>query len=371
MFKRSVILGYSRVFDSIEKQVSIMFTIDPEKRTCGDSSSKSTHWRLSRICLFFTLSAACSHVTSDFVLAQGAGSNQASGEKQLIRSQDNWPIVFTYYKPKTAGENTPSVILLHKKNGNRLVWNSFAKRLQAQGYAVFAVDLRKHGESKSSVEAAVSSDKKKKRRRRKKRKSTRSVDLKKLDYERMVTWDLEALKKFLVEEHQAKKLNIRKLAIIAAQESVPIAINFAARDWNKSPHDDHALPQLKTPRGQDVRALVLLSPNDKVPGVLTGKPISFLKVPARKVAVFIAYGAEDTLDDEQSEKMFKKFSGPKGNEKRMELHKYGRVKFRGTDMLRLGGGIKLQEQMLGFLNKYVKSPSPPVKWRDRRSRLRT
>ena len=57
------------------------------------------------------------------------------------------------------------------------------------------------------------------------------------------------------------------------------------------------------------------------------------------MAVFIAYGAEDNLDDDQSEKMFKKFAGAKGNDKRMELHKYARVKFRGTDMLRLGGEI--------------------------------
>ena len=360
MFKCSVILGHSIVFNSMEMQVSIMFAINPEKRNCRDSSSKSTKWKLSRLCLFFVLLAACSHVSSGVLSAQGKGSNQTSGEKHTIRTLDGWPIVFTYYKPESAGENTPPVILLHKKNGNRLVWNKFAKRLQALGYAVFAVDLRKHGESKPAAGVAV-------KKKKQKKQPPRNVDLKKQDYERMVTRDLEALKKFIVVEHQAKKLNVRKTAIIAAQESAPIAIAFAYRDWRKRPHDDNALPQYKTPRGQDVRALVLLSPNDKVPGISTGNAISYLKT--RKMAVFIAYGAEDSLDDEQSEKMFKKFAGAKGNANRMELYKYARVKFRGTDMLRLGGRIKLQEQMLNFLNKHVKSL--PDKWRDRRSRLRT
>ncbi|MCH7989225.1 MAG: hypothetical protein IID46_08755 [Planctomycetes bacterium] len=335
-----------------------MFAIHSEKRNYLNSSTKSTNGRLSRICLIVTLLAAYSHVSTGVLSAQGKGSSSADEEKRTIRSLDGWPIAFTYYKPKSAGENTPPVILLHKKNGNRLVWNKFAKRLQVQGYAVFAVDLRKHGESKLP---AVGSNKKKKKR------SSRSIDLKKQDYERMVTRDLEGLKKFIVEEHQAKKLNVRKMAIIAAQESAPIAINFAARDWTKRPHDDSARLQDKTPRGQDVRALVLLSPNDKVPGISTGKSIGYLK--SLRIAVFIAYGAQDTLDNKQSEKMFKKFSGAKGNNERMELHKYSRVKYRGTDMLRLGGRIKLQEQMLDFLNKHVKSL--PDKWRDRRSRLRT
>ena len=336
-----------------------MFAIKSKKRNRQSSYSKSTKWRISQTCLVFALLVVFSQVTSEFLLAQGGGSNQASGEKQTIRSSDGWPIVFTYYKPESAGENTPAVILLHKIKGNRLVWKSFAKRLQTLGYAVFAVDLRKHGESKPAAGAAVSSGKKKKK------KSPRNVDLKKQDYERMVTRDLEALKKFILAEHQAKKLNVRKMAIIAAQESAPIAIAFAYRDWKKRPHDDHAQLQLKTPRGQDVRALVLLSPNDKVPGISSGNAISYLKT--RRIAVFIAYGAEDSLDDDQSEKMFKKFAGAKGNAQRMELHKYARVKFRGTDMLRLRSRIKLQEQMLSFLNKHVKSP--PAEWRDRRSRL--
>ena len=344
-----------------------MFAINPEKRTCRNSSSKWTNWRLSRICLIFTLLAAYSHVSSGVLSAQGKGSKRTSAEKHIIRSLDGWPIALTYYKPVSAGEDTPLVILLHKKKGNRIVWenNSFAKRLQTQGYAVFAVDLRKHGDSKPPAGATAISGKKK----RKPKKSSRNVDLKKQDYEKMVRLDLEALKKFIVVEHQAKKLNVRKMAIIAVQESAPIAISFAAIDWLKNPHDDNALLRYRTPRGQDVRALVLLSPNDKVPGISTGPAINVLK--ARRIAVFIAYGADDTLDDKQSEKMFKRFSSAKGNDRRMELHRYPRVKLRGTDMLgpRLRGRIKLQEQILSFLNKHVKSL--PDKWRTRKSRLTT
>src|SRR5690606_10555327 len=115
-------------------------------------------------------------------------------------------------------------ILLHGKGGDRLVWEqkgagatgkSFAAVLQDQGYAVVSVDLRKHGESKREDDKELRPD----------------------DYRAMVG-DLEAVKKFLLAEHQEKKLNINKLGIIAADDMAPVAVTFAQIDWQKKPYDD-------------------------------------------------------------------------------------------------------------------------------------
>ena len=69
----------------------------------------------------------------------------------------------------------------------------------------------------------------------------------------MVEFDMEVVKRFIQQQHQAKKLNMRKLGIVAAGSSVGVAAAFADADWNKEPYDDAPSNDMKTPRGQDVR----------------------------------------------------------------------------------------------------------------------
>jgi hypothetical protein len=104
------------------------------------------------------------------------------------------------------------------------------------------VDLRKHGESKTADE--------------------QDSTLRPNDYAAM-RGDLQAVKNFLLAEHQEKKLNISKLGIIAADDMCPVAATFTQDDWLIPPYDDAPVtdPAARTPRGQDVRALVLLSPS--------------------------------------------------------------------------------------------------------------
>ena len=65
--------------------------------------------------------------------------------------------------------------------------------------------------------------------------------------------DLEAVKKFLVEKNNDEELNVRLLTVVAADMSAVIAFNWAARDWSFPNFPGRV-------QGQDVRALVLLSP---------------------------------------------------------------------------------------------------------------
>ena len=157
---------------------------------------------------------------------------------------DGLPIAATYWpadpgKVASGTENAAVVILLHGANGDRLVWEKkptifekkpFAEVLHNEGFAVVTVDLRGHGESPLPDGRPVRA----------------------ADYQPMLG-DLEAVKKFLMDEHTAKRLNINKLGIVAADDSVPVAMEYTQYDWKKPDYDDAPTASQRTPRGRDVR----------------------------------------------------------------------------------------------------------------------
>ena len=57
-------------------------------------------------------------------------------EEQTRRTADGWSLPITYFR-SDQGKNAPVVILLHGKEGNRLVWKGLGERLQAAGYVEF------------------------------------------------------------------------------------------------------------------------------------------------------------------------------------------------------------------------------------------
>lgn len=62
-----------------------------------------------------------------------------------FESADKVEIIGTFYEsPK---ENSPAVLLLHQFGSNRKSYDDFAKRLQAKGFGVLAIDGRGFGES--------------------------------------------------------------------------------------------------------------------------------------------------------------------------------------------------------------------------------
>lgn len=291
------------------------------------------------------------------VFAQGT---TATVEKKTLTASDGWPIHITYFE-SSEGKESGVVILLHQRGGNRLVWdNRFAGRLQEEGYAVVTVDLRKHGESKSPVgiDPGVSAGSKR---------GGDANELSRMDYFQMAAADLEAVKDFLYKEHQAGKLNMRKTAIIAAEMSVPVAMNFAWKDWFKKPYDDAPTFASRTPRGQDIRAMVLISPEDVVPGLSTGKPLLDLRNPAFGISFLFCYGNKDRADRGGSRKMYQKVAGIPQNKDRTYLKSYT-SKYRGTELL--GKKLRMEEHMLAFLDKHLKQLNGPADvWRDRESKL--
>lgn len=289
------------------------------------------------------------------VLAPPVMAQQASKEdRTLAGARDSWPIHVTYY-PSRLKENAAVVVLLHMQGGSRLIWTrkgGLAEGLQKEGFAVIAADLRKHGQSKptSGVKAAG-------------KKKGGGSKLTRFDYQLMVTSDMEAIKKFIFSEHQKKRLNMRKLGVVAAGMSSPVAVLFAANDWSKKPHSDAPTVAARTPRGQDVRALVLLSPQGSLPGMTINRPMKFLK---GKAAFLVCVGERRSRVPLADANRVYNFLKPISDdpEKRINWMNSFPVQLQGTDLL--GKQIGVENVVVGFLKRYVGDLKDS--WKDRRSR---
>jgi len=286
------------------------------------------------------------------VLAQEADDKTGKEDHTLSSLRDSWPIHVTYY-PSRLKENAAVVVLLHNKGGSRLVWirkGGLAEALQNQGFAVVAVDLRKHGQSKLGGAA----DRKKK---------GSDSKLTRFDYALMVSSDMEAVKRFIFSEHQKKRLNMRKLAVVGAGMSSPVAVVFAANDHAKKPHADAPTLAARTPKGQDVRALVLLSPQGSLPGMTINRPMKYLK---GRAAFLICVGNRKSRVPLSEATRVYNYLKPISDdpEKRVNWMNPFPVQLQGTDLL--GKRIGVEGAVAAFLKRFVGDLKDP--WQDRRSR---
>lgn len=236
-----------------------------------------------------TLSLAVSS-WSDAALGQPPA---AKGVRDEILSAEGWPIHTTYYE-SAAGKESPAVILLAGAEGpdkkdarNRRVWKDTALTLQKSGFAVIAVDLRKHGDSILPVAEGA----------------TATTKMAPNDYLLMANFDLEAVKDFLLAEHKNEKLNIRKTGIVAVGSSAMVAAAFASADWAKKPYPDGPTLDSSTPRGQDVRSLIMYSPNANVKGLNSNSIMKSLSV--RQIAIHIVASKDVKEDFRNAEKIYK------------------------------------------------------------------
>lgn len=287
----------------------------------------------------------------------GQAEAQSNVRKEAVTTVDQQQIRFSYYpvlKDKGVPQEAPVAILLHGAGGSRIVWDkgsapaggkSFPETLQNEGFAVLTVDLRKHGESVTSGrDEKVLPD----------------------DYIKMSRGDLVAIKEFLKAEHQRKLLNMSKIGIVAADMSCPIAADFAELDWALPPYDDAPVVENKTPRGQDVRALVFLSPDAVAGRLLTTRAMNYLRTPQFGISLLVIAGKKDTQDKGTSKKLYELFKGRTESSVERVYFSDPDLKNRGTDLLLKAPNL-VEGPIIKFLVKHVKDIVVP--WRDRRSKL--
>ena len=145
--------------------------------------------------------------------------------------------------------------------------------------------------------------------------------------------------------------------------STPVAIAYTELDWKKTPYDDAPTLAQKTPRGQDVQALILLSPEGTAPGLNTSKSVDFIRVIGRPVLICV--GNKSKTDLATAKKMHDQLA-PKKDEKEQIIYiEQYESPLGGTNLLNKNLGV--EKHMFVFLTKHLKDHKSD--WRDRESKL--
>ena len=305
--------------------------------------------------LFALLTAFC--LTGSDCCAQTAAQppGKSNTREEIFAASDGWPIHATYYE-SAAGKESPAIILLAGAEGpdkkdarNRRVWQNTAIALQKSGFAVVAVDLRKHGDSIPEATAPESP----------------LLRMTPTDYVVMTTLDMDAVKTFLLSEHQNGKLNIRKTGMVAVGSSAMVAAAATVADWEKKPYPDGPTLETSTPRGQDIRALIMYSPNTTVKGINSNTIMKAIKV--LPVAVHVIASKDVKDDARNADRIFKAVEIK--DEQFKNARKYTAVAGEITAEGFLEGRFAdpTNTDITEFLTKYLKELDMP--WTSRKSRL--
>ncbi|GAB4140383.1 MAG: hypothetical protein Kow0040_28730 [Thermogutta sp.] len=199
-----------------------------------------------------------------------------------LLTKDGVQIRATFY-PSTLGKEAVPVILLHGWKGSRRDFARLAPVLQAAGHAVLVPDLRGHGDSTQRMAGG----------------STVTITVDRMppaEVARMVQFDLETCKAFLKQKHNAGELNIEKLSLIGLDVGATVALDWARLDWSWPIY-----PGLK--QGQDVKALVLISPRWSVPGLSVQAALNHPGV-RQQISVYIIVGQESSRDSGDAQRIY-------------------------------------------------------------------
>jgi hypothetical protein len=208
------------------------------------------------------------------------------------------------------------------------------------GHAVLVPDLRAHGDSIDVVGSKL---------------KLNVNQLNPAHYERMISDDLEACKKFLMGKNNAGQLNIDKLCMVGAEMGSVIALNWAMRDW-------HARQLVGLRQGQDVKALVLISPEWTIERSRTNMNLpSQDELLHKNISLYIVHGTKDQRDANRLYDAVERFHTTKGEDQSL---------FKGAIETPLSGTKMLTVPQLGvdrrialFIKARVAEKNIP--WRDR------
>jgi pimeloyl-ACP methyl ester carboxylesterase len=230
----------------------------------------------------------------------------AAPQVSQLRTSDGVQLTISYYK-STAAVGSPAakqvtpVIMLHDFKDTRAIFGPLAARLltppeddrDRPAFAVVTVDLRGHGDSTKQIfPNGFQQD-------------LDAAKLKKDGIVAMAGLDMEEVRRFLVTKNDEGAVNLNKLCIIGAGMGATVGANWAVQDWL-------APPLAIGKQGQDVKALVLVSPRWSYQGLTMLAPLR-LRPLKQFAAWMLLYGSEDAkveADVRRIEKQLKPFHSP-------------------------------------------------------------
>lgn len=173
--------------------------------------------------------------------------DEPAGRFESVETKDGVRLRVGYFPPKEPGKDVVPIMLIHEWEGQFSPYYRLARALKDAGFAVVVPELRGHGES-NKYRTPTGEE--------------REFDPSRMgpaDVSAMLSRDLETVKKFLEEKNDEEILNLNALTLIGVGEGAVLAANWAMRDWS--------FPSVGSKKqGQDVKALVLVSPEKLLKG---------------------------------------------------------------------------------------------------------
>jgi len=214
-------------------------------------------------------------------------------ENFFVRTKDGWNIFCTFYGPKKGirrGKDVVPIIMLHGWGGQGSEYATLATVLQHWGFATVVPDLRGHGRSVSVI----------RRNPRTNEDEDKTAKYDSLDFKREkdadgILNDVEAMKKVLMDKNNKGELNIEMLTVVGAEVGTIVALNWAALDWNWP-----VMPAFK--QGQDVKALILLTPTQTFERMNAGQALQHQAI-SRRLSILIAVGDQQPRDLSEAKKI--------------------------------------------------------------------
>ena len=283
---------------------------------------------------------------------------QMSPQVVPLQTRDGVQLKVTYYPSKhpkgsPQAKQVAPVVLLHDYKETRAVFAALAERLQGPvegepdrpSFAVVAVDLRAHGDSTKQIFAGGTQI------------DLDAAKLGKNDFVAMATLDMEAVRGLLFVKNDAGELNIDKLCLVGAGMGANVAANWAAQDW--------AAPPLAVGKqGQDVKALVLISPRWSFNGLTMQAPLRFRPL-KEFVAWQLIYGEEDPRVKADINRIYRQLEPLHANRDDANANRPQDLVVIGVPSKLQGGtliskiGPPIENQIIRFLAENVASKEQP------------
>jgi len=201
-----------------------------------------------------------------------AVSSGEAVEELRLETSDGIRIAAWYYPAPEAAKAAPTVILIHDVEGSHKTVDHLARSLQQAGCAVVAPDLRGHGGSGSRPASPVGGGSR-----------SDAVEprlLKKVDLESMAAatggrvrdqsglrGEIEAVRNWIKQKSDGGAVDIDRLCVVGCGLGGTLASMWTAADWNWP-------PTTAGPQGQQVRALVVISPVWATKGISMSVPLT-------------------------------------------------------------------------------------------------
>jgi dienelactone hydrolase len=272
-----------------------------------------------------------------------------------LQTDDGVMIAATYFPPPRPGKDVPVVMLLHGYGEKQAVFfptemqHDVAFALQDKGYAVLTFDFRGHGHSTRRAGATQGADRN--------ASGSGKIAFNELRSPAQLATllnDIETAKRFLLQKNNAGELNVAKLAVVGNEMGASLGTLWAYRDWQYPIQAGFSGKQ-----GQDVQALVLVSPQYNFMGIGINKELTYMQ---QRLPIHVIVGRKDEKSSADAKKMYQSALRARPSDTDSKITELN-TKAKGGQLLNPDLELDVDQEIVSFLDATIKKK--PAKWEAR------